>query len=748
MGNVTTTDHAGTSDKEARGISGDLWGGLASMLVALPSAIAFGVAIVAPLGEGFTAAGALFGILGTVAIGLVAPLFGGTPRLISAPCAPAAAVLAAFTAELVAENMQGSDAASTVFLLLMLTAILCGVVQFLFGLLGGGKLIKYVPFPVVSGYLSGVGVLILMKQIPYLLAYPHKLTLHDGLLAPHLWSIPALATGVVTMVVMIASPRVTKRVPAPILGLAGGMICYGLLGFAYPELRSLSGNDLIIGPVAGGASVLASTAARWSAFGNLSMASVMRVFGPSLTLAVLLSIDTLKTCVILDAVTRSRHDSNAELRGQGLGNIASALLGGMPGAGTIGATLINLSSGGRTRISGVLEGVFALLALIALGGLIAWIPLSALAGILIVVAFRMIDRNSLHLLKQRSTWLDFGVIATVIVTAIFGSLIMASGAGLALSIVLFVREQMRTAVVRRKCYGHQTASRRKRLPDEMAVIAEAGPGIAVYELQGSLFFGTTDKLLTEIEQDLKTCRTLILDLRRVTSVDFTATHMLELVEGRLAERGARLIFADLPRALPTGQDLEAYFDAVGIARRASSARIFPTLDDALEWTEDQILEERDLLGKGHGAPLELAEIDLFKGLDAAAIGTLREAIEEKTFEEGERICGTGDASDEIFLIRKGTVRIVLPLVDGRTRHLASFARRDFFGEMAFLDREPRSADAICATKTWLYVLSRARFDAAADAHPEVARKVLHRIARALAHRLRQADRQIQEMEEG
>jgi sulfate permease, SulP family len=719
------------------------------MLVALPSAIAFGVAMVTPLGDGFAADGALLGILGTVAIGLVASIFGGTPRLISAPCAPAAAVLAALTAELAAENgAAGSSDAAVVLLLLMLTGLVAGAIQLVFGLLGGGKLIKYIPFPVVSGYLSGVGVLIFLKQLPYFLALPHGTSLGAGLLAPGLWSQPAVITGMATIAVMIAAPRITKRVPAPILGLAGGMFAYGILAFFDPELGRLEGNELLIGPVAGASTAFSGVAARWEALPSMTLASVMRILGPALTLAVLLSIDTLKTCVIVDAVTRSRHDSNRELRGQGLGNIASALGGGMPGAGTIGATMINLSSGGQTRLSGILEGVFALLVLIAFGGIIAWIPLSALAGILIVVAFRMVDRQSFQLLKQKSTWLDFAVIATVIVTAIFGSLIMASGAGLALAIVLFVREQMRTAVVRRKYWGHQTSSRRKRLPDERAVLEEEGRKVAIYELQGSLFFGTTDKLLTEVEADLKTCRTLILDMKRVSSVDFTATHMLELIEGRLADRGARLIFADIPRSLPSGRDLHAYFDAVGIASESSRARSFSNLDDALEWTEDQILADRDLLGKGHGAPLELRELDLFKDLDDDAIAGLRAAVTERTYSEGERIFAAGDNSDELYLIRKGAVRIMLPLSGGRARHLASFGRRDFFGDMAFLDHEPRSADAVAVTKTWLYVLSRARFDAEAEAHPLLGRKVFHRIARALAHRLRQADKQIGEMEEG
>ena len=169
------------------------------------------------------------------------------------------------------------------------------------------------------------------------------------------------------------------------------------------------------------------------------------------TLAVLLSIDTLKTCVVLDALTRSRHNSNRELIGQGLANLSSGAIGGIPGAGTMGATLVNVSGGASTSFSGLVEGVLSLLVFLLLTGLISWVPVSALAGILIVVGVRIIDRNSLHFLKSRSTILDFAVIVAVIGTALTVSLIAASGVG-----VIPVPSQVGQAprcVLKEKCCG-------------------------------------------------------------------------------------------------------------------------------------------------------------------------------------------------------------------------------------------------------------------------------------------------------
>jgi sulfate permease, SulP family len=236
---------------------------------------------------------------------------------------------------------------------------------------------------------------------------------------------------------------------------------------------------------------------------------------PALTLAVLLSIDTLKTCIVLDAITRTRHNSNRELVGQGLGNLASVFLGGVPGSGQMGATLVNVSSGGTTRRSGVMEGVLALIAFLLLAKFVAWVPIATLAGILIVVGVRMFDRNSLHLLRSRSTILDFMVIAAVVLVAETVSLIAASAVGVGLAIMLFLREQVGGNVVLRKTYGNQMFSKKVRLQDEMDILQKRGDCSVIFELQGSLFFGTTDQLLTALEPELKTRTYILLDMRRV-----------------------------------------------------------------------------------------------------------------------------------------------------------------------------------------------------------------------------------------
>lgn len=723
-----------------KNLAGDFWGGLAAMLVALPSAIAFGVTIYTPLGA--APQGALTGILGTLALGLVAAALGGAPRLISAPCAPAAAVLSAFAIE---ATRAGHDPAA-VMLMLSLLGLMAGGLQVLFGLLRLGRLISYMPYPVVSGYLSGVGLIIIGSQIPKLLGAAKGMSLWQALAAPSLWNPQSLTIGVVTAMVMLGAPRLIKLVPAAILGLLAGVLTYFALVAAGFAPLSTQDNPLLIGPLGGGeSSFLETFIGRWQSAGALEMDSFRLLLFPALTLAGLLSIDTLKTCLVLDAMTRTRHEPNRELVAQGCANIGSALIGGMPGAGTMGATLVNLSSGGVSRLSGVFEGALALVAFLLLGAWIAWVPVGALAAILIIVGARMIDRQSFHYLRSRATLLDFAVILAVVVTALTVGLIAASGVGILLAIMLFLREQIGGAVVRRKLPGNQNFSKRVRTQEEMEILVARGNCAVTCELQGSLFFGTTNQLYTALEPELKTRRYLVLDLRRVQTVDVTAAHMLELVRDMLAERDGCLILAHIPQKLPSGRDIRQYLDEVGLVRANGPVKVFDEIDQAQEWVEDRIIAEAALELVAETA-LALADIELFRGRKAQTLAALEQCMEQRHYAAGERIFARGDTGDELFLIRRGAVRILLPLGEKQTHHLGTFGRGAFFGEMAFLDGEPRSADAVAFSDVDLFVLSRQVFDKFAEEHKKVALALMEGIASVLASRLRYTNAELRALE--
>lgn len=726
--------------------AGDGWGGLAAMLVALPAAIAYGVSIYLPLGSAAAAQGALAGILGAIALGLVAPALGGTPRLITAPSAPAAAVLATFALEF----LHASGDLMLAVLLLTLLGLLAGLLQIVFGALRLGQLIVYMPYPVVSGYMTGVGLYIMAAQLPKLLGATSALPWWQLLATPASWQWQALWVGAITGLGMLGATRLTRRIPAAILGLLAGTAGYGVLALADPALLRLEGNPLVIGALGGNAgSVGEAMLTRWQALDHLDLAQLQHLAMPALTLAVLLSIDTLKTCVVLDALTRSRHNSNRELIGQGLGNVVSALVGGVPGSGTMGATLVNLSSGGRTRLSGVLEGVLALLAFVLLGALLSWVPVAALAMLLMVVGARMIDLRSLNYLKQRATLLDFAVIVAVIMTALTSSLIMASGVGIVLAVLLFVREQSHGSIVHRKVDGNQTFSKRVRTHAEMELLSREGRRTVVLELQGSLFFGTSHQLWMALEAELSQRDYVILDMRRVQTIDVTAAHMLDLIEDVLAERHGFLLFSQLPEHLPSGLDMQRYFDQVGLVRPQSAGRVFAELDDALEWVEDQLLAQASVAhGQEHGQEslLQLHEFEIFRQRKPETLDALAQHMSLRSCRAGEKIFSQGERSADLFIIRRGTVRIMLPITDHQSHHLGTFGRGAFFGEIAFLDGQGRSADAVAFTDTELFVLSRQAFEQMAQEHKKLALNLMEGLASVLASRLRYTNAELRVLE--
>lgn len=724
--------------------SGDFWGGLAAMLVALPAAVAFGVTVYAAISPQYAAFGALAGILGTMALGLIAPTFGGTDRLISAPCAPAAAVLSAFAIQLVAQGVE----AVAIVLMMTVLGILTGLIQILIGFLGIGRLIKYIPYPVVSGYLSGVGLIIIGSQIPKFAGAPAGAYWLEVLIAPHQWDWRGLAIGSMTVVAMLLTPRFTKAIPGTIVGILAGILTYAGIAATDASMLELAGNPLVVGPLgASGEGYVELITQRWYQIGELKLAQVASLVGSAITLAALLSIDTLKTCVVLDQMTRTRHDPDRELAAQGFANVVASAVGGMPGSGTMGASMVNLSSGAKTRISGIVEGVAALLAAVLLGSFVAWIPTATLSGVLIVVGLRMIDTDPLRFLESRSTVLDFSVVLAVVGVAIFVGLIAASAVGVILSIILFLREQVGGNVVRRKSFVGQRSSTWYRPEVEMQLLEQRGRSAVIFELQGSLFFGTTHQLYQTLEPELATTNYLILDLQRVQSVDVTAVHMLRLVRDALAERSVPLILSNVRESLPNGRNLREFLELAGLVSDGNQLVIMPTLEAAIEWVEDRLLGDVSV-ADADLPPLELHEIELFKGSKPDTLSDLANCMETRSCKAGDKIYAHGDTDGNLYLIRRGEVRI-MGSVGGSSRlcHIATFGRGEFFGGLAFLDHRPRGNDAIASSDVELYVLTMEKFSYLAEEHKRIAFVLVSQLARTLAIRLRHTDDELTLLQE-
>lgn len=735
------------TEKKELYLVGDILGGITAMLVALPSSIAFGVLAYSTLGANYAGIGAMAGLLGAAAMGLVTPLIGRTAGLIAAPCAPAAAVLTTLMLELSnGHNGIPGMAPDAILPLVALAALLSALLQIAYGLLRGGSLIKFIPYPVVTGYLSGVGLIIALAQLPKVLGLPSGTHLWQALIDTGHWRMESIVVGAATIIMMVVAPRITQRIPAAIMGLAGGLAAYFLLAQSSPGLMQLDGNSLVIGKMQTSGSFLDSVTGRARSLMEIQLRDVSLIFVHAMTLSVLLSIDTLKTCVGLDALTRNRHNSNRELIGQGIGNLVSFFCGGMPGAGTMGPTLVNISSGGKTYRSGIVEGIFVVLAVLFLSSLIAWVPISALSGILLVIAYRMFDKHMFMLLRFKESRTDFAVIAAVIITAVTVDLIAAAGAGIALTILLFIRDKISSAVIRRKLTLVQTASKTRRLDEERVALDQFGNEAVYCELQGHLFFGTTDQLFTQLEADLRERRFILLDLRRVQSMDYTAAQLFKRMNTQLVESNGRLLFSGMPSGMNEQRNFELYLRQLEIVDTKDGVMIFDTLDSALEWMEEQILNSHGFT-EHHDETFDFRESKLFANFGEEAFNRLQGCIREVTLKAGEKLFSRGDSGDELFIVIDGAMSFFLPLEGGKRHHLDTAGPGSVFGEVAFLDQTVRAAEGIAKSDCRLFGVSRTSFDTAFADRADIRAQVYASLALMIGDRLRQTGSQLQALEE-
>jgi len=692
--------------------------------MALPTALGNGLLVFAPLGPEHAAAGAVAGLVGAIVLGGVASLLGGTPGLVSAPSGPAAAMLTALAAHLAVTD----PARATV--LLFATGLLAGAVQLGFGVLRLGTMVKFIPYPVVAGFLSAAGLLLAWGQIPSIAGVAGGGPL--GALS-HLgdWRTVAVVTAVATFASTRLSQRFLPRLPPVLTGIAIGTLTYLAFAAGYPGLAAVAGNPLRIGTVPGAGAIVATLPARLRELLALRPEDLAMLAGPAAALAALLSVDTLKSCVLVDSITQGRHAGNRELLAQGLGNALAALVGGAPGAGVSGATLVNLGAGGRTRISSAAAPALLLGVAALAPGVVAGTPRAVLGGVLVHVGLRTVDWGALRLARRRETRLDLAVVAAVVVTALGRDLVTAAAAGVGLAVVLYLRDRMKQSPVRSRGDVSSLRSTRRRLPAEDAVLAEHGREAAVLGLQGDLFFGTADRLLTELEPDLAARRYLLLDFSRVADVDLTAARILTQAEARLAGRGGILLVA----AARAPASLEAALRDAAQPPRRAPARFFPSRDEALEWCEERILEEHLVERPSHGA-LRLGEMNLFSGLAPESLEALERQVRLVRAADGERVFRTGDPGDSMFFVRLGRIRLVVTGEGGRELMLGVFGRGDVAGELAFIDGRRRSADAVACAETELFQLTREGFDAAAREAPSLREELPTRLLRVISYRLR------------
>ncbi len=473
---------------------GDFFGGLTAGVVALPLALAFGVA------SGF---GAIAGLYGAIALGLVAALFGGTSTQVSGPTGPMTVI---FAAAIVTFPGDAPAVLAVVFI--------AGLLQILFGFMKVGIFIRYIPYPVISGFMSGIGVIIILLQLhPLFGAASVSSPLEAALKLPGAilnMNIYSVVLALVTLAIVFLTPaRISRIVPSPLLALLGGSML--AIGFDFPVA--------VIGEIPSGLPEFSLPL--------IPLALLPKIFPMALALAVLGVMDSLLTSVVADSMTKTKHNSNRELIGQGMGNIVASLIGGLPGAGATMRTVVNVKAGGTTRISGMTHSVFLLTILLGLGRYAALIPLPVLAGILMKVGVDILDYRLLRMIR-RIPRQDLTVMLTVFVITVFVDLIVAVGVGVTLASMMITYRIASQSKIDVKGVPHQEWHRDL----EKSLEEETDFGIRTLSVMGAFFFGTTSKMQEQVSKLIGT-KVVIVNCLDVPFMDLSGFFALSEMIDRL-----------------------------------------------------------------------------------------------------------------------------------------------------------------------------------------------------------------------
>ena len=473
-------------------LQGDLFGGLTAAIVALPLALAFGVA---------SGAGPMAGLYGAICVGLFAALFGGTPAQISGPTGPMTIVMAS-----VFTQFAGQPAVA------FTVVLMAGAFQVLFGYLRLGRYVNLMPYPVISGFMTGIGCILIIMELDPLLGFEtpqnviNALTVLPGYLAhpnPGALAIGAMALGIV----LFTPKRIGRVVPSPLIAI---VVC---------SLAALGLNDVpVLGAIPSGLPKLQLPVFDFAQLNHMLVSAAV--------LAALGSVDSLLTSLVADNVTRTYHDSDKELVGQGIGNMVAGLFGGIAGAGATIRTLSNVQAGGRTPLSGVVHAVTLLVIVLGLGSLVAWVPHAALAGILIKVGIDVIDWRFIKRM-HRAPRVDLVLMLVVLVLTVFVDVITAVAVGIVLASLAFVKEMAELQVDSIRTVSdpdHVTMFD----PETAQLMREHRDRIMFLHLSGLISFGAANELLRKFSTT-GSYEVLIIDLLDVPKVDGSAALALEEV---------------------------------------------------------------------------------------------------------------------------------------------------------------------------------------------------------------------------
>ena len=495
-----------------RNVQGDIFGGITAAVIALPMALTFGVA---------SGAGASAGLWGAILIGFFASLFGGTPTLISEPTGPMTVVMTAVIANLTAANPEnGLAMAFTV-------VMLAGVFQVLLGVLKLGRYVTLMPYTVVSGFMSGIGIILIVLQMgPFLGQAPPK----GGILGT-LQNLPTLfaqispletfLAGLTVAILFLCPPQLKKRFPPQLLALIAGTLI-SIFFFQNSDIRTIG--EITVG---------------WPSL-QLPVFSLEQwqvMVADAMVLGMLGCIDALLTSLVADSLTRTEHNSNKELIGQGIGNLISGLFGGIAGAGATMGTVVNIQAGGRTALSGLTRAFVLLIVVLGLSQYLTVIPSAVLAGIAFKVGINIVDWGFLkraHKISIKAASIMYGVI----ILTVFVDLIVAVGVGVFVANILTIERlsNHRADKVKAVTYDDEEIDLNS---EEKQLLERANGRVLLFYLSGPMIFGVA-KAISREHNLINDYQVLILDLTEVPILGVTSSLALENAITEAIEKGREI----------------------------------------------------------------------------------------------------------------------------------------------------------------------------------------------------------------
>ena len=718
----------------------DIVAGLASSTVAIPLAMAFGMFAFVTLGDEYFAYGAMAGLVSAVIAGFVCVLLGDRSTRVYAPRITTTFFLGLLLYSLLhrATTVDGEPDVAATLLVFFAIVLLGGLFQALFGLLRLGTLIKFAPHPVMAGFQNMAAVLLFLVQLGNVLGFEHNIRFTRVFGAIGEARPLSAVVAALTFAAMWNARRITTKVPPVLVGLGCGIVAYYAI--------VLSGFGGMLGPIIGAPTASAAMRTVLVDFSGLPMAvplehSLSVILPSALALAIIASIDALLCAKLTSQPGELRGGDDRLLIRLGIANAVSAGFGGITSGINIGPSLTNRAFGGRSWLSVIVNALAVLAAATLLFPILAYMPRAVLSAVIMVIAIQHIDPWTRQLAarsirpgtpQRGDVALDLGVSVFVSLLSIAINVVLAVFIGIVLAVLLFVIRMSRSNI-RRLYRCDAVRSRRYRDPAEMELLHVQGKSVLVIELQGALFFGSAERLAQIVDREtIRGTAALLLDLRRVTEIDSTGGRILSDIDAALGARGVKL-------GLVLSGRTETAARLADIFRRD---RFFPDIDRAIEWAEDDLLRE---VGTGSSRELLLDRVPLLRDFEADQVERLRGWLEPVAWPAGHVIFRHGDPGSSLYLVTRGRASVHLLHDDGDIR-LVTFAPGAVFGELAILDRGPRSATITADEDLAGFGLSEASFAMLCQKQPDIAIKLLSALGRELSVRIRYANMTILQLE--